>query len=85
MKKFRLNSVLAICSFIALSAVIAVLFVSNQQLQQQNDKISVQLSSVVKLLNKVEQSSVETIRRIEAIEQQLKPDLHNLLAKRQSD
>jgi predicted PurR-regulated permease PerM len=82
MKKFRLSSVLVIGSFIALITVVAVLFVSNQQLQQQNDKISVQLSSVIKLLNKVEQSSVETTRRIEAIEQQLKPDLHNLLAKR---
>lgn len=82
MKKFRLSSVLVIGSFIALITVIAVLFVSNQQLKQQNDKISVQLSSVVKLLNKVEQSSVETTHRIEAIEQQLKPDLHNLLAKR---
>ena len=72
----------AIIAIITIFSVAVIsLFISNQQLIKQNQTINSQLTQVLTTLEKVDKNATDTVHRIESIEQQLKPSLHNLLVK----
>ncbi|GHE80936.1 hypothetical protein [Thalassotalea profundi] len=81
MKINSLNNLAIIAIITALSIAVISLLLNNQQLTKQNQIINTQLTQVLKTLEKVDENATNTARRIESIEQQLKPNLHQLLAK----